>query len=158
MARVKELQTAIAEKVISAEIRRRSWRVQVLEDRVNGMLALSASRAKLYAEKMEASHSFQVHDNTEEQIAIEDGCIEVVNLDPAEPLPGADCKEAPPAPRPKYPKTMRHPGYPNGGGTGLLVKDYRGKENNQVVWKFDSALESGIMEALKQAANRSVDC
>ena len=36
--------------------------------------------------------------------------------------------------------------------TGLLVKDYRGKDANQVVWKFDSALESKIMEALKQAA------
>jgi len=36
--------------------------------------------------------------------------------------------------------------------TGLLVKDYRGKDANQVVWKFDSALESNIMEALKLAA------
>lgn len=36
--------------------------------------------------------------------------------------------------------------------TGMLVKDYRGKDANQVVWRFDSALESKIMEALKRAA------
>ena len=78
--------------MITPEIRRRSWRVQVLQDRVDGMIAFSAARAAEYAEGNPAA------------------------------------------------------------ATGLLVKDYRGKDANQVVWKFDSALESKIMEALKQAA------
>ena len=43
-------------------------------------------------------------------------------------------------------------GYPNGAATGLLVKDYRGKDANQEVWKFDSALEARLAEDLKQAA------
>ena len=46
---------------------------------------------------------------------------------------------------------MVHPGYPN-GAAGMLVKDYRGKDANHEVWKFDSALEAKLMEALKQAA------
>jgi hypothetical protein len=33
---------------------------------------------------------------------------------------------------------MVHPGYPNGAATGLLVKDYLGKDANQEVWKFPS--------------------
>ena len=41
---------------------------------------------------------------------------------------------------------MLHPGYPNGAATGLLVKDYRGKDANQVIWKLDSALESRIAD------------
>jgi hypothetical protein len=41
---------------------------------------------------------------------------------------------------------------PNGAATGLLVKDYRGKDANQEVWKFDAAIEAKLMEALKQAA------
>ena len=47
---------------------------------------------------------------------------------------------------------MVHPGYPNGGATGLLIKDYRGKDANREIWKFDSALEAKIFDALKQAA------
>src|SRR4029077_10798078 len=47
---------------------------------------------------------------------------------------------------------MLHPGYPNGAATGLLVKDFRGKDANQVIWKFDSALEARIAHTLKQAA------
>ena len=47
---------------------------------------------------------------------------------------------------------MIHPGYPNGAATGLLVKDYRGKDANQEVWKFDSALEARLADDLKQAA------
>jgi hypothetical protein len=47
---------------------------------------------------------------------------------------------------------MVHPGFPNGAATGLLVKDYRGKEANQEVWKFDSALEARPADDLKQAA------
>src|ERR1039457_6152143 len=90
-ARIKELQTVVAERVISAEVRRRSWRVQILQSRIDAMLALSEARALEYA---------------------------------ADP----------------------------GGSTGLLVKDYRGKDANQVVWKFDAALEARIADNLRQAA------
>ena len=47
---------------------------------------------------------------------------------------------------------MVHPGYPNGAGTGMLAKDFRGKNAEQVVWKFDASLEGKLMDALKQAA------
>ena len=47
---------------------------------------------------------------------------------------------------------MIHPGFPIGGATGLLMKDYRGKNAEQVVWKFDAALEARIADNLKQAA------
>ena len=90
-ARIKELKVAVAERVITAEVRRRSWRVQVLQSRIDAMLGLSEARAIEYA---------------------------------ADP----------------------------GGSTGLLVKDYRGKDANQVVWKFDAALEARIADNLKQAA------
>jgi Terminase small subunit len=40
LARIKELQTAVAERVVASEIRRRNWRVEVLQQRVEGMLAL----------------------------------------------------------------------------------------------------------------------
>src|ERR1039457_6640817 len=91
LARIKELKVAVAERVITAEVRRRSWRVEVLQKRIDSMLALSEARAVEYA---------------------------------ADP----------------------------GGSTGLLVKDYRGKDANQLVWKFDAALEARIADNLKQAA------
>jgi hypothetical protein len=51
-----------------------------------------------------------------------------------------------------YPKILWRGGAPNGGATGMLVKDYRGKNAEQVIWKFDSALEARIADNLKQAA------
>ena len=51
-----------------------------------------------------------------------------------------------------YPKRMYHPGYPNGAAHGLLVKDYRGKDAKQEIWKFDGGSISKIIDALKQAA------
>ncbi|MGO9257915.1 MAG: hypothetical protein ACLQU1_16620 [Bryobacteraceae bacterium] len=39
-----------------------------------------------------------------------------------------------------------------GGATGLLVKDYRGKNAEREVWKFDAALVAQINQVLKQAA------
>src|ERR1700730_16301933 len=39
-----------------------------------------------------------------------------------------------------------------GGATGMLVKDYRGKNAEQEIWKFDAALEAQIKDTLKQAA------
>ena len=58
----------------------------------------------------------------------------------------------PPARVAVYPKVMVHPGYPNGGGTGMLVKDYRGKNAEKEIWKFDGALVAQILDTLKQAA------
>ena len=149
MARTKELKAAVAERVISAEIRRRSWRVQVLQHRVDGMLRLSEARATMYAEQKDEGHEFTVNDKDEELAAIAEGCRA---LPPAPVPPPADGKDVLPPPPPEYPKTMVHPGYPNGAETGMLMKDFRGKNAEQVVWKFDAALEAKIMEALKQAA------
>ena len=39
-----------------------------------------------------------------------------------------------------------------GGATGMLVTDYRCKDANQIVWKFDPALVAQINDTLKQAA------
>jgi hypothetical protein len=39
-----------------------------------------------------------------------------------------------------------------GGSSGLLVKDYRGKNAEKEIWKFDVALVSQINHVLKQAA------
>ena len=52
-----------------------------------------------------------------------------------------------------------HSDYPGGGATGTLVKDYRGKNAEKEVWKFDAALVAQIKDTLKQAAieGRAVD-
>jgi hypothetical protein len=133
----------------ASEIRRRNWRVQVLQHRVDKMLEMSDARARMYAEQMGESHEFQVQTRDEELAAIEEGCRA---LPPYIPPPTGDRKDVPPPPHPKYPKTMVHPGYPDGAATGLLIKDYRGKNAEQVIWKFDSALEARIADDLKQAA------
>jgi hypothetical protein len=135
--------------VISAEVRRRTWRVQVLQNRIDAMLAVSEARAALYADQKEGSHEFTVNSLAEERAAISEGCHAVP---PGSELLPADWKEGPRMPRPAYPKPMVHPGYPNGAATDLLVKDYRGKDANQEVWRFDSALEARIADDLKQAA------
>jgi hypothetical protein len=51
-----------------------------------------------------------------------------------------------------YLKPMYHPCYPNGAAHRLLVKDYRGKDAKQEIWKFDGSSISKIIDALKQAA------
>jgi hypothetical protein len=38
------------------------------------------------------------------------------------------------------------------GATGLMMKDYRGKNSEKEIWKFDAALVSQMNEVLKQAA------
>jgi len=43
-------------------------------------------------------------------------------------------------PKTGYPRTLYHPGFPIGGATGLLIKDYRGKNAEQEIWTFDQAL------------------
>jgi hypothetical protein len=39
-----------------------------------------------------------------------------------------------------------------GGAPGMLVKDYRGKNAEREIWKFDAALVAQICDVLKQAA------
>ena len=87
------------------------------------MPALSQARATMYASEMGESYQFQVLDRAAEMGAIADGCT------PAPvyiPPPPKDWKDATPPAPPEYPKTMIHPGYPNGAATGLLMKDFRG--------------------------------
>ena len=90
-ARIKELKTSIAESVVKVEIRKRSARVEVLQNILNRMCSLIEARALEYSD---------------------------------------------------------HPG----GATGLLVKDYRGKNAEHQIWKFDTGLMSQINATMKQAA------
>jgi hypothetical protein len=62
LARIKELQTAVAERVVAAQARRRSWRVELLQDRIDKAIALSQARATMYASEMGESYQFQVAD------------------------------------------------------------------------------------------------
>ena len=169
-ARIKELKGIIAQGVIAAEIRKRSWRVQQLQDWADDMLALRAARKVLYANQLSEGYEFQVDDADEEARALAEGCRVAPRWEPVAP-------EAPQPPKPPapgraeafhnlfadnhppgspqavgYPKTMVHPGFPNGGATGMLVKDYRGKNAEQEIWKFDAALVARFNETLKQAA------
>ena len=89
------MKTVVCERVVAAEVRRRSWRVQVMQKRIDSLLALIDDRANKY---------------------------------------GADEQAGP------------------GTHTGVLVKDYRGKDATSVVWKFDAAVEAAIRDALKQVA------
>ena len=36
----------------------------------------------------------------------------------------------------------------------MQVKDHRGKNAEQEIWKFDAALETQILNSLRQAVNR----
>jgi hypothetical protein len=88
---INELKTTIAEGVIACEIRRRSARVQVLQNTLDRMRDLIEAGAIEYADHL-------------------------------------------------------------GGATGMLVKDNRGNNAEQEIWKFDAALEAQIKDTLKQAA------
>jgi hypothetical protein len=120
-----------------------------LQKRIDKALALSEARAKMYAEEMGESYQFEVADRAAEVAAIADGCTAAPVREALKP---ADWKDAPIPALPEYPKTMIHPGFPIGGSTGLLMKDYRGKNAEQVIWKFDAALEARIADNLKQVA------
>jgi hypothetical protein len=48
-------------------------------------------------------------------------------------------------------RAIEYAEYP-GGATGMLVREYRGKNAEQEIWKFDAALVSRINATLKQAA------
>src|ERR1700675_4333217 len=49
-------------------------------------------------------------------------------------------------------RALVYPDYAGGGATGMLVKDYRGKNAEQEIWKFDASLVAQINDVLKQAA------
>jgi hypothetical protein len=151
LARINELKTAIADQVVSAEIRRRSWRVQQLQEWADEMLYIRAARKLMYADQKGEGYEFQVQDLAEEQAAIADGCHERINPY-LPPPPPADWKGPPPPRPPVYPKTMVHPGYPNGAASGLLLRDFRGRNAEQEIWKFDAPLVAQFRDALKQAA------
>ena len=101
LARIKELQTAVAERVVAAEARRRSWRVELLQSRIDKAIALSQARATMYASEMGESYQFQVADRAAELSAIADGCRPAPVYTPP---PAADWKDAPPPAPPEYPK------------------------------------------------------
>jgi hypothetical protein len=137
--RVEELKTRISDAVVAAEIRKRSWRVQQLQDWADDMLALRAARKKLYGKPESLTRT--VANADEEAAALAEGYEVVPAKKPAEePEP------------PEYPKALIHPGYHLGGETGMLVKDFRGKNAEQEIWKFDSALVEKFANVLKQAA------
>jgi hypothetical protein len=83
--------TTIAEGVIACGIRKRSARVQVLQDTLDRMRNLIEARAIEYADHL-------------------------------------------------------------GGATGMVMKDYRGQNAEQEIWKFDASLVAQICDVLKQAA------
>jgi hypothetical protein len=90
-ARINELKTTIAARVVDLEIRKRGACVQVLQNTLDRMCNLIEARAIEYADHL-------------------------------------------------------------GGATGMLVKDYRGKNAEQEIWKSDAALVAQICDVLKQAA------
>jgi phage terminase small subunit len=90
-ARIEELRTSIVEVVVQVDIRKRSARVQVLQNNLNCMWELVEARASEYSD-----HA--------------------------------------------------------GGSTGMLVREYRGKNAEQEIWKFDAALVSQMNATMKQAA------
>jgi len=54
-SRIRELQATLAAGVVDVEIRKRSARVQVLQKRLDRMLALSAARALEYADNLQGA-------------------------------------------------------------------------------------------------------
>jgi hypothetical protein len=140
-ARINEPKTAIAAGVVDLEIRKRSAPVRVLQNNLNRLLGLIEARAVMYGGQMGESRQLVVHDALQEKRAIAEGYSEIDERGDVAANRSAT-----------YPKTMYHPGYPNGGATGMLVKDYRGKNAEQEIWKFDASLVAQINDVLKQAA------
>ncbi len=133
-ARIKELQTAVAERVVHSAASKRSWRIAMLQDIMDRTLATIQDRAVMYHDQMGEGRILQVVDLAGETAAIADGYAADPNGDAS------------------YPKTMIHPGYPTGAAHGMLVKDYRGKDANQEIWKYDSAPLAKLIEAAKNVA------
>jgi hypothetical protein len=106
------------------------------------MLALRAARKILYAGQLGEAQIRKVRNLAEEEQAIAEGYREDEDIKQPQRAKDDDL----------YPKKLLHRGHPNGGETGMLVKDYRGKNAEQEIWKFDSALVAKFCDTLKQAA------
>jgi hypothetical protein len=148
--RIKELRKQITEGVIAKVVLDRTQRIAILEERVRRKLALSDARAVMYAHELGEDRTLLVANAAEEKLRRAEGFGDP----PAEVLLSLK-KRLPPAEGavvPEFPKLLHHPGYPIGGATGLLVKDYRGKNAEQVIWKMDTGTESSIRDDLKQIA------
>jgi hypothetical protein len=126
-ARIKELQTRITDAVIAKVVLDRVRRIAILEDSVNRKLALREYRAAMYAHHLGESRTWVCHDEAEEKQALAEGFSEEKR--PDKPV------------APGYPRTLYHPGFPIGGATGLLIKDYRGKNAEQEIWKMDTGTD-----------------
>jgi hypothetical protein len=72
-ARINELTAAIAPGVVEASIRKRSWRVQQLQEWADDMLALRAARKLLYAGQLAEGQIRTVKNQAEEDQAILEG-------------------------------------------------------------------------------------
>jgi hypothetical protein len=149
--RIKELRRQISEGVVAKVVLDRTQRIAILEERVRRKLALSDARAVMYAHELGEDRTLLVANAAEEKLRRAEGFGDP----PAEVLLSLKYKRLPPAEGavvPEFPKLLHHPGYPIGGATGLLVKDYRGKNAEQVIWKMDTGTESSIRDDLKQIA------
>lgn len=137
--RIGELRQAVSDGLVKQRIRDKNHRFDVLQRQLDRLLQLQDARAALYANETDGSYDFLVADPLAEAKATLNGC----KL--KEPPPGG---EAPAG----YPKVMTHPGLPIGGATGMLVKDFRGKSAEQVIFRFDRAHQAEIRDTLRQAA------
>lgn len=79
--------------MITAEIRKRSWRVQQLQDWADDMLALRAARKVLYAGQMGEGRTLKVNNAAEEKQAIAKGFSELAT--PIRRDPMQDCPRSP---------------------------------------------------------------
>ena len=95
----------------------------VLQGLIDGGLALIEARKVMYADQMAEGRTLVVVDLTAETAAVVAGFSEQSRPDQQDD-----------------PKTLYHPGYPTGGATGMMVKDFRGKDAYQEIWKYDAAL------------------
>jgi hypothetical protein len=120
-ARIKELQTAVAERVVESAARKRSWRVAVLQELIDDGLALIAARKKMYADAKGEGRIIEVADAAAEKAAIANGFSPRTT-----------------AIRETYPKTMDHPGYPNGAAT-----DVHGEHGLSLADQFDGKTARG---------------
>jgi hypothetical protein len=79
-SRIRELQQTFAAGVVDVEIRKRSARVQVLQNRLDGLLALSAARPLRYADHAEGATGMVVRGyrgrNAKKEVWKFDGALE----------------------------------------------------------------------------------
>jgi hypothetical protein len=91
-ARIKELQTAVAEHVVDLAVRKRSWRLGVLQNLIDRTLATIEARSVMYANQMGESQRKQVRDRTAEKAAINLGFFEVDDIGDPVAKRGKTCR------------------------------------------------------------------